>query len=161
MGKRFFYWPVSVGGNLKRNSDSSGNWDWGIIIGFCRAHLFAGRKRKKSKTSNYIISCDPTDLSRQADGFVGKLRSNVFGTTFFVFDNGSKTNPSELRQDMAVVIYVSVEFNEPFNRCLLVDKKLIPKFSRTHPQRIRIYWASKDQETWPYFCPAWPKTTNV
>lgn len=66
-----------------------------------------GRKRKKSKTSNYIISCDPTDLSRQADGFVGKLRSNIFGTTFFVYDNGSKIKSNELRQDMAVVIYVS------------------------------------------------------
>lgn len=69
--------------------------------------LLAGRKRKKSKTSNYIISCDPTDLSRQADGFVGKLRSNVFGTTFSVFDNGSKTNMDEARQDMAVIIYVN------------------------------------------------------
>lgn len=69
--------------------------------------LILGRKRKKSKTSNYIISCDPTDLSRQADGFVGKLRSNVFGTTFFVYDNGSKTNVEQARQDMAVVIYVS------------------------------------------------------
>lgn len=68
--------------------------------------LLAGRKRKKSKTSNYIISCDPTDLSRQADGFVGKLRSNVFGTTFFVYDNGSKTNVNEARQDMAVIVYV-------------------------------------------------------
>lgn len=70
--------------------------------------LILGRKRKKSKTSNYIISCDPTDLSRQADGFVGKLRSNVFGTTFFVYDNGSKTNVEQARQDMAVVIYVSL-----------------------------------------------------
>ena len=26
--------------------------------------LLAGRKRKKSTTSNYIISTDPTDLSR-------------------------------------------------------------------------------------------------
>lgn len=69
--------------------------------------LLAGRKRKKSKTSNYIISCDPTDLSRQADGFVGKLRSNIFGTTFFVYDNGSKTSLNQLRQDMAVIIYVS------------------------------------------------------
>lgn len=68
---------------------------------------FLGRKRKKSKTSNYIISCDPTDLSRQADGFVGKLRSNIFGTTFFVYDNGSKIKTNDLRQDMAVIIYVS------------------------------------------------------
>lgn len=72
-----------------------------------KVFLLAGRKRKKSKTSNYIISCDPTDLSRQADGFVGKLRSNVFGTTFFVYDSGSKTNVHDGRQDMAVVIYVS------------------------------------------------------
>lgn len=70
--------------------------------------LLAGRKRKKSKTSNYVISCDPTDLSRDADGFIGKLRSNVFGTTFTVFDNGSKDMASpNPRQDMAVVIYVS------------------------------------------------------
>lgn len=72
--------------------------------------LLAGRKRKKSKTSNYVVSCDPTDLSRHADGFVGKLRSNVFGTTFFVYDNGSKTDVDNSRQDLAVVIYVSFSF---------------------------------------------------
>jgi len=36
--------------------------------------LLAGRKRKKSKTSNYLISIDPIDLSRDGDAFVGKLR---------------------------------------------------------------------------------------
>lgn len=79
-----------------------------------------GRKRKKSKTSNYIISCDPTDLSRQADGFVGKLRSNVFGTTFFVYDNGSKTNQDELRQDMAVIVYVRHTFISYFYHFFLL-----------------------------------------
>jgi hypothetical protein len=70
--------------------------------------LLAGRKRKKSKTSNYVISCDPTDLSRQTDGFVGKLRSNVLGTTFVLFDNGSKKDKGEEepRLDLGVVIYV-------------------------------------------------------
>lgn len=34
----------------------------------------AGRKRKKSKTSNYLISTDPTDLSRDKDSYIGKLR---------------------------------------------------------------------------------------
>lgn len=81
----------------------------------------SGRKRKKSKTSNYIISCDPTDLSRQADGFVGKLRSNIFGTTFFVYDNGSKTSSEELRQDMAVIIYVIEHINNN-NYCSLDEK---------------------------------------
>lgn len=36
--------------------------------------LLAGRKRKKSKTSNYLISLDPTDLSRDGNNFVGKVR---------------------------------------------------------------------------------------
>lgn len=36
--------------------------------------LLAGRKRKRSKTSNYLISLDPTDLSRDGDNFVGKVR---------------------------------------------------------------------------------------
>lgn len=69
--------------------------------------LTTGRKRKKSKTSNYVISCDPTDLSRQTDGFVGKLRSNVFGTTFFIYDNGEKGNVESPRLDLGVIIYVS------------------------------------------------------
>ncbi|GCB79741.1 hypothetical protein scyTo_0019602, partial [Scyliorhinus torazame] len=39
-----------------------------------KVFLLAGRKRKKSKTSNYLISIDPTDLSRGGENFVGKLR---------------------------------------------------------------------------------------
>ncbi|TUL27017.1 Tubby protein [Bagarius yarrelli] len=79
--------------------------------------LLAGRKRKKSKTSNYLISIDPTDLSRGGESFIGKLRqqpglvntgfiimllsliihiskkrvSNLMGTKFTVYNNG--TNP--------------------------------------------------------------------
>lgn len=40
----------------------------------CQVFLLAGRKRKKSKTSNYLISIDPTDLSRGGENFIGKLR---------------------------------------------------------------------------------------
>ncbi|MGH0164624.1 UNVERIFIED_CONTAM: hypothetical protein FKN15_047568 [Acipenser sinensis] len=39
-----------------------------------KVFLLAGRKRKKSKTSNYLISIDPTDLSRGGESFIGKLR---------------------------------------------------------------------------------------
>lgn len=73
-----------------------------------KVFLLGGRKRKKSKTSNYIISCDPTDLSRNAEGFCGKLRSNMFGTSFSVYDKGSKEdNGGNPRMDLAVIIYVS------------------------------------------------------
>ena len=44
---------------------------------YFQTFLLAGRKRKKSKTSNYLISTDPTDLSRGGESFVGKLRYGV------------------------------------------------------------------------------------
>lgn len=75
--------------------------------------LLAGRKRKKSKTSNYLISVDPTDLSREGESFAGKLRSNLMGTKFTVYDNGSNPNKtpgglleeSKTRQELAAVCY--------------------------------------------------------
>ncbi|TDG96626.1 hypothetical protein EPR50_G00230620 [Perca flavescens] len=78
-----------------------------------RVFMLAGRKRKKSKTSNYLISVDATDLSREGESFIGKLRSNLMGTKFTVYDNG--TNPcknpgtlleeSNTRQEVAAICY--------------------------------------------------------
>ena len=47
------------------------------VCGVCQLFLLAGRKRKKSKTSNYLISVDPTDLSREGESFMGKLRQDA------------------------------------------------------------------------------------
>ncbi|XP_033481894.2 tubby-related protein 3-like isoform X2 [Epinephelus lanceolatus] len=75
-----------------------------------KTFLLAGRKRKKCTTSNYLISIDATDLSRGGENFVGKLRSNLMGTKFTVFDNA--LNPeralpdmSNARQELAGIIY--------------------------------------------------------
>ncbi|KAM8876603.1 LOW QUALITY PROTEIN: uncharacterized protein ACB058_002784 [Synchiropus picturatus] len=77
-----------------------------------RVFLMAGRKRKKCKTSNYLISTDPTNLSRDTSSYIGKLRSNVLGTRFTVFDGGE--NPEKkpfiqeceaLRQELAAICY--------------------------------------------------------
>ncbi|XP_010887171.2 tubby protein homolog [Esox lucius] len=77
-----------------------------------RVFLMAGRKRKKCKTSNYLISIDPTELSRDTDSYIGKLRSNVLGTKFTVFDGGE--NPDKkpfikqcesVRQELAAICY--------------------------------------------------------
>ncbi|XP_033913278.2 tubby protein homolog isoform X3 [Acipenser ruthenus] len=77
-----------------------------------KVFLLAGRKRKKSKTSNYLISIDPTDLSRGGESFIGKLRSNLMGTKFTVYDNGvnpqkttSSLETSKLRQELAAICY--------------------------------------------------------
>ncbi|XP_040592076.1 tubby-related protein 2 isoform X2 [Mesocricetus auratus] len=74
--------------------------------------LLAGRKRKRSKTSNYLISLDPKDMSRNGNNFVGKVRSNILGTKFTIFDNG--VNPernywipdnARIREELGVVCY--------------------------------------------------------
>lgn len=44
--------------------------------------LLAGRKRKKCTTSTYLLTTDPTDLSRGSEHTVASLRSNVMGTAF-------------------------------------------------------------------------------
>ncbi|KAK7919752.1 hypothetical protein WMY93_011036 [Mugilogobius chulae] len=77
-----------------------------------RVFLMAGRKRKKCKTANYLISTDPTNLSRNTNSYIGKLRSNVLGTKFTVYDAGE--NPEKkpfvkesesVRQELAAVCY--------------------------------------------------------
>ncbi|XP_065259909.1 tubby protein homolog [Emys orbicularis] len=84
-----------------------------------KVFLLAGRKRKKSKTSNYLISIDPTDLSRGGESFIGKLRSNLMGTKFTVYDNGvnpmkttSSLEASNLRQELAAICYVSTALRQ-------------------------------------------------
>jgi len=75
----------------------------------------AGRKRKKSTTSNYLISTDATDLSRGGDSYIGKVRSNLLGTQFSIFDNGDTpkrnsaggSDRTGFREELASVIYVS------------------------------------------------------
>ena len=39
-----------------------------------KVFLLAARKRKRSKTSNYLITIDPIDLKRDGENFIGKLR---------------------------------------------------------------------------------------
>ncbi|CAH1798781.1 unnamed protein product, partial [Owenia fusiformis] len=71
-----------------------------------KVFLLAGRKRKKSATSNYLISIDPTDLSRGGEAFVGKLRSNLLGTQFTIYDNGDKSSNSDGgRKELAAAAY--------------------------------------------------------
>ncbi|XP_076445301.1 protein king tubby-like isoform X2 [Babylonia areolata] len=69
--------------------------------------LLAGRKRKKSRTSNYLISTDPTDLSRNGESFCGKLRSNMLGTHFTLFNSGDnpRKNAQGARQELVAVAY--------------------------------------------------------
>jgi len=52
--------------------------------GHKKMFLLAGRKRKKCSTSTYLLSTDPTDLSRDASSAVATVRSNMMGTGFTI-----------------------------------------------------------------------------
>ncbi|CAG5082985.1 Oidioi.mRNA.OKI2018_I69.PAR.g10250.t1.cds [Oikopleura dioica] len=74
--------------------------------------LLAGRKRKKTKTSAYLISTDPTELTKKSESFVAKVRSNMMGTRFTSYDNGNAysdpgalIDPSALRRELVSIAY--------------------------------------------------------
>ncbi|QDZ18272.1 tubby-like protein [Chloropicon primus] len=74
--------------------------------------LLSARKRKKSKSSNYLISLDKDDLARQSGNYFGKLRSNFIGTEFVIFDKGSKPQDNgakgiqpNVRSELGGVLY--------------------------------------------------------
>ncbi len=103
--------------------------------------LLAARKRKKSRSSNYLISIDAKDLSREGKSFVGKLRSNFIGTSFTVYDSGvnpssrkARTNKSNIRQELAAVHYETNVLGFKGPRKMMT---IIPAMTYNH-QRIPI-----------------------
>jgi len=54
--------------------------------------ILAAKKQANSKTSYYQISTDLCSVvDKQADSFVGKLRSNFWGTEFVLYNRGQQT----------------------------------------------------------------------
>lgn len=53
--------------------------------------MLTGKKRNLNKTSNYMITIDQNKFNKDANGYLGKVRSNFLGTEFYIFD--SKENP--------------------------------------------------------------------
>ena len=53
--------------------------------------LLAARRRKKSKTSSYVISLDREDLKRDTDNCLSKLKANFVGTEYMLWGK-SDTN---------------------------------------------------------------------
>ncbi|XP_045433414.1 tubby protein homolog isoform X2 [Pipistrellus kuhlii] len=127
-----------------------------------KVFLLAGRKRKKSKTSNYLISVDPTDLSRGGDSYIGKLRSNLMGTKFTVYDNG--VNPQKassstleggtLRQELAAVCYETnvLGFKGPRKMTVIVPgmnmvHERVCIRPRNEHETLLARWQNKNTET--------------
>ncbi|CAF0705106.1 unnamed protein product [Brachionus calyciflorus] len=111
-----------------------------------KVFLLAARKRKRSKTANYLISTDATDLNRDGENFVGKLRSNMFGTHFTLYNNGQ--NPSKnvtdekIRSELICIAYETNILGIKGPRKMSV---IMPGMSLDH-QRVEIKPRS-DSET--------------
>ncbi|XP_041131187.1 tubby protein-like isoform X4 [Polyodon spathula] len=126
-----------------------------------KVFLLAGRKRKKSKTSNYLISIDPTDLSRGGESFIGKLRSNLMGTKFTVYDNGvnplkttSSLETSELRQELAAICYETnvLGFKGPRKMSVIIpgmnmDHERVSIRPRNEHESLLARWQNKSTES--------------
>ncbi|XP_037703757.1 tubby-related protein 3 isoform X3 [Choloepus didactylus] len=122
--------------------------------------LLAGRKRKKSKTSNYLISTDPTDLSREGESYIGKLRSNLMGTKFTVYDHGvSPTKAQGLvekaqnRQELAAICYETnvLGFKGPRKMSVIIpgmnmNHERIPFRPRSDHESLISKWQNKTME---------------
>ncbi|XP_060046266.1 tubby-related protein 3 isoform X1 [Erinaceus europaeus] len=122
--------------------------------------LLAGRKRKKSKTSNYLISTDPTDLSREGESYIGKLRSNLMGTKFTVYDHGvSPTKAQGLvekaytRQELAAICYETnvLGFKGPRKMSVIIpgmnmNSERIPFQPRNEHESLLSKWQNKTME---------------
>lgn len=80
-----------------------------------RVFLLAGRKRKKTTTSNYLVTTDPTDLSRTGESYIGNLHSNMVGTQFVVFDAGRPLR----RSTDQVIILVRALFSNSYQKSIL------------------------------------------
>ncbi|XP_055988559.1 LOW QUALITY PROTEIN: tubby-related protein 1 [Sorex fumeus] len=126
-----------------------------------KVFLLAGRKRKRSKTANYLISRDPTNLSRGGEDFVGKLRSNLLGNRFTVFDSGqsphrrtSGANVGSLRQELAAVIYETnvLGFRGPRRMTIIIpgmnaDNERVPIRPRNASDGLLVRWQNKTLES--------------
>ncbi|XP_059834136.1 tubby-related protein 3-like isoform X3 [Hypanus sabinus] len=122
--------------------------------------LLAGRKRKKSKTSNYLISVDATDLSREAESYIGKLRSNLMGTKFTIYDNG--INPAKAvglldeantRQELAAICYETnvLGFKGPRKMTVVipgmnVNHERVPIKPRNEHESLLLMWQNRNME---------------
>lgn len=100
---------------VKRDSSGLSNRLWRKYYLFLSdgwVFLLASRKRKWSKTANYMITARHSDFDVKGEGYIGKLRGNFKGSEYSVYSPG--LNPrakgatqSNTRQEYAGVLYVA------------------------------------------------------
>eukprot|EP01023_Acetabularia_acetabulum_P059757 TRINITY_DN7185_c0_g2_i5.p1 TRINITY_DN7185_c0_g2~~TRINITY_DN7185_c0_g2_i5.p1 ORF type:complete len:512 (-),score=86.69 TRINITY_DN7185_c0_g2_i5:4149-5684(-) len=116
--------------------------------------LLAARKRRASKTSNYLISLDEQDMERSSGTYLGKVRANFVGTEYTIYDRGynpsrdpnSEQNPvgaTAPRCEFAQVVY---EMNMLGTKGPRRMSAIIPKVDRISNER-RIFRPEDEKQS--------------
>lgn len=78
---------------------SKGSWGgqlcYSMFLENCDMFLMSARKRKKTKSSYYVISQDEQDTSRHSDKCIAKLKANLMGSELTLWD---RTEHPEVRK---------------------------------------------------------------
>ncbi len=72
--------------------------------------LMAAMKKPKTLNPNYSISLSNNDFDDSSKSYIGKVKSNMMGTMFDIWDSGKKienaTSDNEVRKSRGCVTYV-------------------------------------------------------
>uniref|UniRef100_A0A8C9MCI7 Tubby-like protein n=1 Tax=Panthera tigris altaica TaxID=74533 RepID=A0A8C9MCI7_PANTA len=120
-----------------------------------KVFLLAGRKRKRSKTANYLISSDPTNLSRGGENFIGKLSVHHTGHSGNnPHRGGGSTDVGRLRQELAAVIYETnvLGFRGPRRMTVIIpgmntENERVPIRPRNTSDGLLVRWQNKTLES--------------
>mmetsp|Transcript_26748 Transcript_26748/g.72275 ORF Transcript_26748/g.72275 Transcript_26748/m.72275 type:complete len:536 (+) Transcript_26748:333-1940(+) len=89
--------PGPIGGDLircyiKRSKAFLGQTKYQMFLENGNLFLLAGRLRKKTKNSHYVISTDPEELKRDTDSCLAKLKANYMGSQFTLWQRAGDTS---------------------------------------------------------------------
>ena len=61
-------------------------------------------------SAHYLITTDPSNLTKKSTGYLGKIRSENFGIEYNLFDHGENPEttkiPEKVRNQLGAVYYV-------------------------------------------------------
>eukprot|EP00038_Savillea_parva_P001232 m.102480 g.102480 ORF g.102480 m.102480 type:complete len:571 (+) comp10438_c1_seq1:250-1962(+) len=84
------------------------------VGGVQKVFLLAGKKRNRPGTnSNYLVSCDPNDMKKESEAYCAKVKANMMGTEFTIYDSGLNPRKAEkgrgagreVRKELGLVKY--------------------------------------------------------
>lgn len=107
-------------------------------------YMLTGKKRNLNSTSNYMITIDQNKFQKDANGYLGKVRSNFLGTEFSIFDSKENpkkaTNKDDCRQQYGVVQYETNVLGSKGPRRM---KVLLPMVNREGEE---LYWPDTEND---------------